>query len=448
MAAAPSRITRRQLLTASTAALSTAPFIVPTRLFAQTPSASPEASPVAAGPQLYVSATDVQFDEAFEIGVSGLQPGDEVTIRSSLTDGRRQDWSAEATWQADRYGYIWCSGMAPVSGTFDVADSMAFIWAARTGYPSNHATTLLGAEPVTITAHLNGAEIGRRTILRTIRTGRDTSDYINTPDLVAHYYEPLAGSPAPAPTVIVLGGSEGGLGPYSLRTAALLASHGYAALAVAYFGTFGSLPRTLENVPLEYFANAIAFLREQPDVDASRLGVLGFSRGGELALLLGSYYPEFTAVVSYAGSGYVVAGYDPFVLDPADFQPAWTWEGEAIPFYPLASTPTPEERAGAEIPVERINGSVLLISGDGDALWDASLLSRVAWDRLQRTEHPWPDQFLRYPGAGHGITTPYSPMTFDRTGFGGDPHSDQIASVNSWRAVLNMLEWRLKWNSR
>ncbi len=210
------------------------------------------------------------------------------------------------------------------------------------------------------------------------------------------------------------------------------------------FGTLGNLPRTLENVPLEYFGNAIAFLQEQPDVDASRLGVIGFSRGGELALLLGSSYPEFTAVVSYTGSGYVVAGYDPLVLDPADFQPAWTWEGEAIPFYPLTHAPTPDELAAAEIPVERINGPVLLISGDGDRLWESSELSQVAWNRLQRKEHSWPNQFLQYPGAGHGITTPYLPMTFDRTFFGGDPHSDQIASVNSSRAVLNMLDWRLK----
>jgi dienelactone hydrolase len=288
-------------------------------------------------------------------------------------------------------------------------------------------------------------DIGNETILRTILPGPDTSAYIHTPDLIAYFYEPVAGSPAPAPAVVLLGGSEGGISSTHI-VAALLASHGYAALAVGYFGTIGNLPRTLENVPLEYFANAIAFLWEQPNVDASRLGVLGYSRGGELALLLGSYYLEFTAVVSYAGSGYVVAGYDPLVLDPADFQPAWTWEGEAIPFYPLAHAPTADELEVAEIPVERINGPVLLIAGDGDALWDSSALSQVAWDRLQRTEHPWPDQFLHYPGAGHGITAPYFPMTFDRQArfFGGDPLSDQIASVNSWRAVLNMLEWRLK----
>jgi dienelactone hydrolase len=45
----------------------------------------------------------------------------------------------------------------------------------------------------------------------------------------------------PHPAVIVLGGSEGGL---PVRSAApLLASHGYATLALAYFGLPGDGPR-------------------------------------------------------------------------------------------------------------------------------------------------------------------------------------------------------------
>jgi dienelactone hydrolase len=313
-----------------------------------------------------------------------------------------------------------------------------------------------------ITARLNGAEIGSETIERTILDNRDSISTPVSPDLFAQFYAPAAGFPTPAPAIIVLGGSDGGLSPYSLLTAALLASHGYATLVVAYFGDFGvlgRLPRTLENVPLEYFAKAIAWLREQPIVDSSRLGVLGFSRGGELALLLGAYYPEFSAVVSYVGSGYVMPGYDPGDPYTEDLQPAWTWGGNAVTAYPAsswsdelvppyASTPTatPADLEAAEIPVEQINGPVLLISGESDAVWDSSTLSRVAWERLRRKEHPWPSQFLNYPGADHSIGAPYMPMAF-RGGGSGTPLTNHIASVNSWAAVLNMLEWRLRQGS-
>ncbi len=78
----------------------------------------------------------------------------------------------------------------------------------------------------------------------------------------------------------------------------------------------------------------------------------------------------------------------------------------------------------------------------------ATRQSLVAWDRLQWTDHPWPNPFLHYPGAGHGIRPPYQPMTFRRDDpilpFGGSPHLDQIASVSAWRAVLNSLAWRFR----
>ena len=111
------RLSRRRLLAAST--LSAVPFIAPPRLLAQTPASTPEpaAGPAGFGPQLYVSAAEVRFDEAFDIGVAGLQPGSEVTIRSDFTDAEGQAWSAGATWLADGYGNVWCSGSAPVIGS-------------------------------------------------------------------------------------------------------------------------------------------------------------------------------------------------------------------------------------------------------------------------------------------------------------------------------------------
>ena len=40
-------------------------------------------------------------------------------------------------------------------------------------------------------------------------------------------------------------------------------------------------------------------MQDQPSVRGDRLGVVGTSRGGELALLLGAYYLDLEAVVSY-----------------------------------------------------------------------------------------------------------------------------------------------------
>ena len=89
------------------------------------------------------------------------------------------------------------------------------------------------------------------------------------------------------PGIIVLGGAEGGLN--SEDVAALLASRGFAALALAYFAT-GNLPQSLEEIPLEYFKKAMDWMRRQRGVEKNRLILIGTSKGAEAALLLASQY--------------------------------------------------------------------------------------------------------------------------------------------------------------
>src|SRR5918999_3317438 len=116
----------------------------------------------------------------------------------------------------------------------------------------------------------------------------------------------LPDASAPRAAVLALGGAGGGLSEGAAET---LAGEGFAALALAYFGLDG-LPRELVEIPLEYFEGAIAWLGGHPEVDAGRVAVVGNSKGGELALLLGATYPrEVGAVVGYAPSPISGRGY-------------------------------------------------------------------------------------------------------------------------------------------
>jgi len=99
--------------------------------------------------------------------------------------------------------------------------------------------------------------------------------------------------------VIVLGGLDGGLQEGS---AAALASEGFVALALGYFGPQPLFSEPIE-IPLEYFAEALDWLKNQPFVTPNRVAVIGVSKGGELALLLGSTYPgDIKVVVGFAPS--------------------------------------------------------------------------------------------------------------------------------------------------
>ena len=196
----------------------------------------------------------------------------------------------------------------------------------------------------------------------------------------------------------------------------------------------------LARIPLEYFGDAIRWLQDHPSVRGDRLGVVGTSRGGELALLLGAHYPDLQAVVSYVGSGLVFPS-------PAGPEPAWTFRGRPLPWIPnpfdnLQADPRQFEKA--EIPVERTNGPVLLISGDADQVWPSTQLSQVAMERLGRYERPYHDEFRRYPDAGHGIQPPYLPTTPGPYYYGGDLEGNAAANADSWQLVLDMLDRRLR----
>ena len=139
------------------------------------------------------------------------------------------------------------------------------------------------------------------------------------------------------------------------------------------------------------------------------MGVMGTWRGDELALLVGAYHREVNAVVSFSCSG--MAFPTPHPTGPR--QPAWTWKGRAVP-----TSWTGADPEGAQIPVERTAGPVLLFAGRDDPIWDASAPSKVAMGRLKR-RRPYRDQYITYSGTGHAFQPPHALTSGSASSFGG-----------------------------
>jgi len=240
---------------------------------------------------------------------------------------------------------------------------------------------------------------------------------------VGTYYRPPPGPPAP--TVLQIGGSFGG---HSTMPAVLLASRGFPTLSLAYFKEPG-LPPTLKDIPLEYFAKALRWLAAQPGVDANRVVVLGASRGGEAALLLGMTYPNLVhGVIACTSSADVLGA----LGNPRQGGDAWTLGGSPIPQGP--------------IPVERVPGPVLATGGGKDAVLPTAEAVRELVDRARRYgRHNVVG--LIYPKAGHsvGCAVPYLPLAainFGRTSwlpFGGTQASNARARAASWPLLLRFV---------
>jgi acetyl esterase/lipase len=253
--------------------------------------------------------------------------------------------------------------------------------------------------------------------------------------------------------------------------AAYLASKGYAALALAYFN-YDDLPKSLVNYPLENFEAGINWLKARPEVRGDEIAVIGESKGAELALLAGSTFRQIKAVIAISGNGVVFPGVP--VAGSNVEQPAWTFQGRPVPFMnrkdltpdqlkriqeldwtpPASTLPAVrillENQAAVEkasMPVENINGPVLLISGKLDPIIPSTTLSDMVMARLKQAKHPFPDRHLNYDN-GHVYLLPNFPTTVDHVihpvtkmdvALGGDAEQRAVAGADAWAQLVVFL---------
>jgi dienelactone hydrolase len=294
---------------------------------------------------------------------------------------------------------------------------MRFIWSMTRPHSGRHFFGPWALRPtrIDLAVREHGTVVARTTLTRltALPSVRARSLTVAKDGLYGIYYAPAGHRRAPA--VLALGGSGGGA-PYDM--AALLASHGYPALALNYFQAPG-LPPTLSRIPLEYFARGLRWLGRQPGVDPRRLVVEGASRGGEAAMLIGSAFPKLVHGVIGLVPNYQTWG-------SIDGGAAWTYRGNEIP-------------ADRLIRVERIDGPVLTASGGEDMVWSSSVNTDQIELRLTDHHFRFPHERLDFPQAGHDLDVPYKPQA-DPATFGGTRRATAAAQVVVWKHILRFLD--------
>jgi dienelactone hydrolase len=286
---------------------------------------------------------------------------------------------------------------------------------------------------------------------------------INKIDLKACDHQGLVGEllmpkgVANLPAIMVLGGSDGGIG-YARSVANEFAAQGYAALALAYFKEKG-LPRKLIRIPLEYFSTALDWLKKQPRIDPTRIGIFGASKGAEAALLVASRHSGFVAVVAAAPSDVAWEGID--FRAKAAVGSSWSEGGKPVTFIPYDRTGIAPMRSllnmyrrsryaagvdpGVLIPVERIPGSVLFLSGQDDGLWPSQEMADCAMVRLEKAAFAHEKRHVSYPAAGHAIFPLFRrrdrivASLFGKL-LGGATASNHSARMDAWQQTLGFFE--------
>lgn len=285
--------------------------------------------------------------------------------------------------------------------------------------------------------------------------------YVNEDGLMASFFAKQNTENRPA--IILLGG--GHWGDYWGQE---FAKANYVGLSLAYYRQEG-LPELMEEIPLEYFENALQWLIHQPEVNPDKIIVMGASRNAELALLIASYFPNrVNGVIAYSPSSVSWSNTVlPFNSDSV--KPSWTFKDQPIPYIAMErikdvpgstietltywkhglSDSVAVKKASIE--VENINGPILLLSGAEDEVWPSAMMSDMIENRIENSQFNFAFENIQYENAGHLISSnPNNPSTI-RQGkleidgksydfnFGGTENGDMAAQKDAVVRVFKFL---------
>ena len=200
------------------------------------------------------------------------------------------------------------------------------------------------------------------------------------------------------PLIVGFGGSEGGNAwesEYWKPTRDEFLKKGYAFLAVEYFGGKNT-SSNLDRISLNAIHDSIIKATKNPKINATKIAIIGGSKGGELVLNLASLYDDIDAVVAIVASNVSFPG-----LTIMSNTSSWTHNDKELPFIlpPYATIPLllkgdrlgafqmmldeKEATKKAVIPVENIKGNILLVSATKDEEWPSTAMSDSIMKRLK-----------------------------------------------------------------
>ena len=395
-------------------------------------------------------------DSALGIRAEGLPSGASVALRTAVVDADGRLWTARAEFRADGTGTVDTGRDPSLDGSYRGVEASGLFNQMRAVGDSagqyRFATSGLSSLATTIALEDSAGGVLDSLVVERFFVGPDVEIApVSVDGLRGRLFIPARPG---APGIVVLGGSDGG---FPDDAAALLATNGFFALSLAYFGA-DSLPSELAEIPLEYFARAIEWLENQPGVSPDRVALFGTSKGAEAALLVASRVPEVRAVVAYAPSSVAWS----CICEESDL-PSWTFRGNPVASVPPGADPDYTRAEGeplrptvnylyrlrrappsAAIAVEDITGPLLLVAGGDDQLWPSLLMAEAIMERRAAMGGHPDDQLLAYPNAGHLIGKAAVPagstrIAGGRLESGGTPSDNARAQADAWPRVLAFL---------
>ncbi|XP_053331018.1 acyl-coenzyme A thioesterase 1-like [Spea bombifrons] len=397
---------------------------------------------------LQVSPSRCLFDEPLQVKVTGLCPGQDVTLQAALTDEGGETFTSVGRYRAGSSGELELSRSPALDGgSFTGIEPEGLLWALEPRTPLRRLLRKNVQSPQRVDFLLYENHEPRGKLLATaaqergfmgegvrripVREGRVRASLFLPPGT------------GPFPGVIEIPGTGGGLLEYK---ASLLASKGFATLALAYYN-YEDLPTKMKEFHLEYFEEAVNYMLRHPKVKGPGIGLIGHSKGGDLAISMASFLKGITATATVNGSIANVGAtlhYGDITLPPigVNAKNVTFPEKGVADITNVLENPLEEPHRKSLIPVWKADCKFLFIVGEDDRNWRSEFYAKAACELLQEERKEKPEVYV-YPRTGHYIEPPYFPLcksSFHKlvglpVVWGGEPKPHAKAQVDAWHKI-------------
>ncbi|KAL9956932.1 hypothetical protein ACROYT_G038494 [Oculina patagonica] len=408
------------------------------------------------------------IDKITKIHVTRLKPQQKITLEARVVGDQGEVFASHAHFIADKDGEVDVCRDSSLGGSYSGVSPMGLLWSMKLAPGQRKGIALMKSDVTTpynielkcFDDHisLNGAPSQPSMSSVTFQKWYMADGVRRIPVRKGRIRGTLFLPPGdgPFPGVIDLFGGAGGLVEFK---ASLLASHGFAALALAYFA-YDDLPSSPEYINLEYIEEAAEWLYYHPKVLPNGIAIISYCLGSWVGLLLASYRTDLikatVAISPWHAAFWMPYKYkgklsNVFLYSSEDMK--ITDEGVILRYCtrPANEFALASGDMSAVTPVERITCPVLLVYGTDDLNIDSDFTVGYISERLKAVGKGSLCTVMQFPGAGHRIEPPYTPLCHvsymkpfkQYWVLGGEPESHALAQEISWQKILDFLQLNL-----
>ena len=365
------------------------------------------------------------IDQPVTLNGSGFEKKSKITIQSVLQCTEEHiHFMSYGHYLTSDNGDFDLKEMASLGGTYTGIDNCGLFWSmnhledSRDNFSLKDGRSILNYNFNIFDGHIsdfsNANTIASANIQKCVLGEGICREEITGGNIRGTLFSPSQRGSYPA-IITIFGGNK--MGHVREEYAAYLAKQGYVTFALPFFGVDGlSKTYTEKPIEIEYFEEAIESLKSLDNVNG-KIGILGHSKGGDIALGIMAHLSDINAVCTIngaivsIGADVIHKGHVTKMIGSDVSRLAINADGTLDISNMLDN---PRDFPTRIHQIQRSSADLLMIVGQEDKNWQSELFADIAQE-LMDIEGKKNYEIIKYAHSGHFFDLPNTPIVTKTT---------------------------------